>query len=217
MLVASLNLPRMIYKSTYTVVNIRIRGLIPSDQEQRVLLNNSILLCFVTCFCKRSFHPSCIHSQPLLWEAATARDQRRANSDSRSSLSMAFSNHSSSSSSKLRSHHSQQVMGQALFSRSSLATQAQDNNRPFKRLRSSHSSLAIRLKANCPNSRASNHHNSNLSHPLRFSRHSSRNNSPPLLCALSRPPPRSRSRFRARHPRQLHPSKAINSQGRSQT
>jgi hypothetical protein len=217
MLVASLNLPRMIYKSTYTVVNIRILGLIPSDQEQRVLLNNSILLCFVTCFCKRSFHPSCIHSQALLWEAATARGRRRANLDNRSSRSIAFSNHLSSNNS-LGSYHSQQAMGQPLSSPSSLAIQVRDNNRAFKRLRSSRSLLAIHPKANRPSSRASNNrHNSSLSNLLRHRRYSSHNRRPLPLYVLSRPLPRSRNRFRARHPRQLHQFRVTSSRERSQT
>jgi hypothetical protein len=195
--------------------NFRILNTITTNEYPRTTLFSFI---FVTCFCNWSFHPPCIHSLALLWEAVTAHDQRLANSDSRSSRSIAFSNHNSSNHNRLRSHHNQRAMEQTLFSRNSLATQVQDCKRAFKRLRRSRSLLAISLQANHPNSRASNsRHNHNLSNPLRHSRYSSRNSHPLLLYVLSRPPLRLCNRFRGRHPRQLHQSRAASNQGGSQT
>ena len=164
----------------------------------------------------RSFNPPCIRNQALSWEAAAARDPRRANLDSHSSRSTASNN--SSSNHSLRSRRSQQVMAPALSSLSSLGTQVQDNNRAFKRLRSSHKSLAIPLRANHLSSKpSSSHHSSSLTQLLNHNRHSSHNSRLLLLYALSRPLLRLRSHFKVRPLRQLHRSRAIRSQRLFQT
>jgi hypothetical protein len=176
-----------------------------------VLLNDYILFCnFPVLLQARPFHPPCIRNQALSWEAPTARDQRRANLDSHNSRSTTFNN--SSSNNSLRSRRSQQVMASTLSSLSSLDTQVQGNNRASKHLRSSHSLLAIPLRANHFNSQpSSSHHSSSLTQLLNHNRHSSRNSRLLLLYALSRPPLRLRSHFRVRPLRQLHRSRAIRS------